>query len=583
MLLQLFFSLFLISGADTHEAQQLVKIVDYIGADYSGAVADGKIISDFEYEEISQFQKSAQEKLELLLEKESDAEAQQLKENMSKLGESVEQKRAPVEVAALAKQIREKLIVRFNISIAPSSAPSFSSGKKLFAANCAACHGETGNADTAIAKTFNPVPRNFHDPEVIAALTPFRAYNTISLGIEGTPMPAFSALSEKERWDLAFYVFTLQNAEAGIDPLLIASTQLEASQSAFSKGNFRAAENARLSAYLDGVEKIEPRLRALDPEATVRLEKSFLDLAIALKSKEAVSIAPEKFAAVAKELHGAREILRTREDRSEGAFGLSLLIILREGIEAALIVGAILGLLKNANDSRARRTVHLSWIGAILAGFLTWLGAQELIEISGAQREFVEGIASLLAAGVLFYVSYWLLSKVDQQRWTKFIHSHVQGYLVGGSLFALAGLSFVAVYRESFETVLFYQALLQSYPESSASIGLGFFTGVAALVVLIFLMFKLGKRLPLRKFFLVTGALLYALSFVLAGEGIWALQEGGFVNITPISIPQIPWLGIYPTAEGAFAQGLFLLALIVGAAWVFLRANSSTNSQVVKN
>lgn len=582
MLLQLLFSLFLISGADTHEAQQLVKIVDYIGADYPGAVADGKIISDFEYEEISQFQKSAQEKLELLLEKESDAEAQQIKETMSKLGESVAKKRAPIEVAALSKQIREKLIVRFNISIAPSSAPSFSSGKKLFAANCAACHGETGNADTEIAKTFNPMPRNFHDPEVIAALTPFRAYNTISLGIEGTPMPAFSALSEKERWDLAFYVFTLQNSESGIDPLLIASTQLEASHAALSKGDFRAAENARLSAYLDGVEKIEPRLRALDPEATVRLEKSFLNLALSLKSNEPESVANEKFLAVQKGLNEARTILETREDRSEGAFGLSFLIILREGIEAALIVGAILGLLKNASDSRARKTVHLSWVGALIAGVLTWIGAQELIEISGAQREFVEGIASLLAAGVLFYVSYWLLSKVDLQRWTKFIHSHVQGYLVGGSLSALAGLSFLAVYRESFETVLFYQALVQSYPESTASIGFGFFTGVAALVVLIFLMFRLGKRLPLRKFFLVTGVLLYALSFVLAGEGIWALQEGGFLNITPISIPQIPWLGIYPTAEGAFAQGFFILALIVGVLWVSMRPAPAAASNIAK-
>ena len=245
------------------------------------------------------------------------------------------------------------------------------------------------------------------------------------------------------------------------------------------------------------------------------------------------------------------------------------MIIIREGLEAALIVAAIIAVLKSMRATQAIRYVHWGWILALVSGIVTWFLAQTVITFSGAQRELVEGFTSLLAALVLFSVSYWLISKAEAKRWHQFIQARVEEALSGRRLFALVGVSFLAVYREAFETVLFYQALWLQSQDTQAFVIWGFVGGTILVAALVWGIFKLGMKIPLRLFFGASSALLYLLAFVFAGEGVKDLQAVGWIGETPLAwAPQLPFLGIYPTVETLLAQSIFLLALVVALLWL---------------
>jgi high-affinity iron transporter len=192
-----------------------------------------------------------------------------------------------------------------------------------------------------------------------------------------------------------------------------------------------------------------------------------------------------------------------------------------------------------------------------------------VISISGAQREVIEGVTSLVAAAVLFYVSYWLISKIEVRVWKQYIQGKVERALSKGSVIALASVSFFAVYREAFETVLFYQALWFQSENSRTAVLWGLTAGALLLVVLFYVIFKLALRIPLKYFFSVTSLFLYLLSFILLGKGIKELQEAGIVGATPVGfIPHIDILGLYPTLETALPQALLLAAFVFALVWL---------------
>jgi len=142
--------------------------------------------------------------------------------------------------------------------------------------------------------------------------------------------------------------------------------------------------------------------------------------------------------------------------------------------------------------------------------------------------------------------------------------------LSSGHVMALAGVSFLAVYREGFETVLFYQALLLSSASSRGSVLLGFIVGLAFLSVVIVAIFRLGLRIPLRYFFGLTSGLLYILAMIFAGEGIYRLQQLEFLRGTPLNLPSLPILGIYPNVEGLLVQGSMLILFAASLLWFFV-------------
>ena len=242
----------------------------------------------------------------------------------------------------------------------------------------------------------------------------------------------------------------------------------------------------------------------------------------------------------------------------------SFLVIVREGFEAILIVGAVVTLLIKTGNRERLKPIWLGVVAALVASLALALVFSATIKATPAAAEITEGVTMLLAAVVLFFVSYWLISKVESARWQQFIQSQVSRAMEKGGGSALALVAFLAVFREGAETVLFYQAMILDAPGSGAQLAAGFVAGVAVLALIFAAFYKFGVRIPMRPFFAVTSILLYYMAFVFTGKGIHELQEGHVISETALAIPKIGFLGIYPTVETTLAQ-IVLLALFAFA------------------
>jgi high-affinity iron transporter len=259
------------------------------------------------------------------------------------------------------------------------------------------------------------------------------------------------------------------------------------------------------------------------------------------------------------------------EERTLGpgvAFASSLIILLREGLEAILVLGAIFAFLVRSGRRQALVYVHYGWIAALVAGGATWAAATWAIDISGAAREMTEGMTALLAAAILFYVGFWLHQAVNARRWTRLMEEKMRRALDGPTLFGLTLISFLAVYREVFETVLFYQALWPQVRAGAQGALLGGALAAAGLLAaLTWCLLALGVKLPLRQFFATSGVVMFALAVILAGKGMVALQEAGRIPISPIDFPRIELLGLYPTLQSVLAQLAVTLAALTVVWW----------------
>ncbi len=266
-----------------------------------------------------------------------------------------------------------------------------------------------------------------------------------------------------------------------------------------------------------------------------------------------------------------QQVADARQPTGEDFWGLlvqAFLILLREGFEAMLVITALVAYLRRQGAGGQVRVVYHGTFWALLASLVTaWLFSV-VLQISGAGREALEGVTMLLAAGVLFYVSYWLISKSEAARWQAFIHARINSALSRGSTFALGLAAFLAVYREGAETVLFYQALNGQANGQWWPLLAGFGLAAASLLLLYRLMQAASFRLPIGLFFTLTAVLLYYLSVTFAGNGVLELQEAGWLGITPIDgVARISWLGLYPTLETLTAQLLLIIPLPLAIAW----------------
>jgi high-affinity iron transporter len=238
----------------------------------------------------------------------------------------------------------------------------------------------------------------------------------------------------------------------------------------------------------------------------------------------------------------------------------SLAILLREGLEALLVVVGMLAFLRRAERPELLAYVHAGWSGALGAGALTWVAATYLVSISGANREVTEGLSSLFAAAVLVSVGVWMHQKSAAGRWQAYLQQQMTAALGKRSALFLFGLSFVAVYREVFETILFYAAMWDQGENAAVLSGLA--CGAVILAVVSVLLLKFSARLPIGKFFQFSAWLVAVLAVVLTGKGIAALQEAGWIGAHAIRAPRLELLGVYPSSVGLAAQLLVLLALL---------------------
>ena len=404
-----------------------------------------------------------------------------------------------------------------------------------------------------------------------------RESGAVAAGAAGAAGARGTALSDAERWDVIAYVLTLSDtlARRGAGASYVVAFGAVRGSLAGAMALARRRENAAAAdkvfdAYLD-FENVEGPLRVVDAGLASRAEGRFA----ALREAAAAGYGPQ--------LEGRYAELTSTVDSAEAALGQSVsgwgllvesfLLIVREGFEAILIVGAIMAVVLRTGKPALRSGVRWGVVLALAASLATAALLEWMLEGSAAPREALEGGVMLVAAVMLFYVSYWLLSKVDAAAWQRFVRDKIERAAASGSAVALASVAFLAVYREGFETVLFYKALYGTGGAGGAAvITLGLASGSVVLVAVYFGIEKFGIRIPLRPFFAVTGATLYFLAFVFAGTGVKEMQEGAVIPATLVpGAPRSEFFGIYPTVESLALQGLLVLGLLIAVVWT-LRA-----------
>ena len=241
-----------------------------------------------------------------------------------------------------------------------------------------------------------------------------------------------------------------------------------------------------------------------------------------------------------------------------------------------LLIAILLGALEAGRARGYRKPLALGVLGAVGLSVATWIAAAVLIDIAPVERELLEGATALLAVVVLFFVTFWLVHQLEHRRRMEFMRARIAGAVAAGSAGAFAMLGFTAVYREGFETALFYQALVLFAQGLLAWVVLGIVAAVVALAAVAFAILRLGKRLPLKPMLMTGATLLILLSVAFAGNAVRSLQEGDFIRVTPVDAgwARLPVFlaeltGIHPTREGLFVQAALLAVYVTGAAYVF--------------
>jgi len=608
--------------AEPGDVQTAWRLLDYMAVDYGGAVANGRIKSASEYAEMNEFAASVSTRLQGLPAK---PERQALIQRAANLQAVIAEKGSTEQVATLAHGLAADLLRAYPVPLAPDKAPNLVSSDALFRQSCASCHGMTGNGRGPDAAKLATPPIAFTDAERARQRSVFALYQVVTQGIDGTAMQSFADLPNDQRWALAFragsFAFTDAQAREGerlwkSDPTLrrripdlktlvaltpaalgaaigdakadavlaflrrhpeqviqqapgslaVARAKLAESVAAARRGDARMAKELALSAYLDGFEPIEPTLTARDATLMGRIEGAMGEFRASIDRGASPDDLAEKVAVLGGLFDDAEAALAPDAATEASTFLGAFTILLREGLEALLIVVAMIAFLRKSERGEALRYVHGGWVSAIIAGGITWAVATYAIGISGASRELTEGFGSLFAAVVLLSVGIWMHGKAQADQWQRYIREKMSRALSGGSGWFLFGLAFVVVYREVFETILFYAALSAQGDNGMLLAGAGSAIGLLSLIA--WAMLRYSRKLPIAQFFRYSSWLMAVLTVVLAGKGVAALQEAGLINIAPLAdVPRLSMLGVFPTWQSVLAQLLMAVAIAVGFAW----------------
>lgn len=615
------------ANADTANSENsprfVIHLLDYLAHDYGGSVSHGKIVSATEYAEQKEFvQKISELSTNLISIKDDKTITEQIKQ----LKQMIDNKADAVDVGLLARDIQKKLLSLNLVALSPNQWPSLTNGKILFEQNCTSCHGVNGFGDGKEGMGLTPQPANFHKTERMSEISAFHAYNTIRLGVPGTGMIAWAQFNDKEVWDLSFYVMSIRhndgeiksnttqnkdkssefsleeistlsdnqlkekmqkkdestknlaiamlrninNTPAGSEYVGKAKSYLSQALGAFSKKTPESKKEAKslaLKAYLDGIEPIEPTLKANNPALVIEIEKAMSEI------RKIIADPKSTEEMLALQIGATQEIFDEVEQTIQGkelSFGVALsgafAIILREGFEAVLIILTLLSVIKAFGNKKAALWVHAGWSSALLLGFVAWFLSGFLMKMSGASREVLEAATSTFAVFILLYFGFWLHRQTEISRWKTFIQEKVQGAIDNKNLWALASIAFISVFREAFETVLFIRALwFQTNADGKNAIGLGLILALGSIFTFSYFALRYSKKMPIRELFKVSSILTSALAFILAGKAVHSLQEAGLLNST-----SLPWnirfdtLGLFPTWQTISAQLItILLAMIL--------------------
>lgn len=603
-------------AAPEPQLRRAVALLDYVAGDYASAVsAQGVVLSASEHQEQIGFVEDAAREVR----SEAGARGEDLARKLDALARDVAARAPPPAVVAQARAIREEIVQRFHVVLLPVHAPDLAHGAQVYAQSCAACHGADGKPVTTLE--LETKPPDFSSAKGVAALAPQRIFSATTYGVPRTQMPAFDVgLSDADRWDVAFFVLTLAHPDGSAHGLELAHAALvptryrdlaslsddalsaklvsaglspqeqEEAIAAVRKGPFEepsqalpaqglaqarhgvmraaalarkgdkdAARRALISAYLDNLEPHEAVLRARDNALVAEIESAFLSLRAAIDRGEDPDAPAARLDA----------LLEKADVRGPGgalvAFVAALAIALREGVEAALLVAAMLALLRKAGRARDANAVHVGWISALAAGFVTWwLSGVLLARISGAHRELIEGVLQLVLAALILYASHWLFAAMSSRR---IFSTFFQRSMAGASSAVVLGITFIAVFREMFEVVLFFRSLVIESPGQGGAVLFGALAGLLALFLLVVVFQRLQRKLKPRPLLVSCGVILSGLAVLMVGNGVRSLQLQGALPLTVWGAFQVPALGLYATREGVLAQVFVLLTLGLSALW----------------
>lgn len=607
----------------TKDVRTFISLIDYVGSDYNNAVKYGKVININEYAEMNEFISKA---IGLFNNADIKINLQDkigIAGELEKLRSLIEDKGSEAEVFNSAVKIKTAILKLNLIEVSPASWPDILNGENVFQNNCASCHGEKGNGEGIAGKLLNPKPANFLNDTLMNNLSPFQIYNTIILGINGTAMVPITQLTDKEVWDATFYVSSLRyknkykigedaleklytkassktsleevstlsdklllmkmGENKKVDTITLASLRLHNTQSdknlsinitliyledvlnSYQKNEFDKAGDKALFAYLEGIEPFEQQLQAINSELKDELEAVMYKLRADIKNRESLDIIKKDVTKAKSLITDASSAIKNKNYTFGFAFILAASIILREGIEAFLIIITILGVLKSINESKAVKWVHGGWILALIIGIISLFFINVIISFNAQSRELMEGIGSLFAVILLLYVGFWLHSKTEAKKWKEFVEHKIMRLVNNNNMIGLAIISFIVVFREAFESAIFLSAIeLQIDQSSKSGIYFGAVSSLILVLLLAWLALKFAVKLPIMKLFKYSAVTIVILSIVLAGKGIQAFQESGYMSITQIPIKfNLPLIGFYPTMETIIAQLFVLLLTIV--------------------
>ncbi|KRE89482.1 iron permease [Frateuria sp. Soil773] len=611
-----------VAQTQADDVQTTWRLLDYVAVDYAGAVSHREVSSPTEYAEQGEFAATVATKIAGLP---SNPEKPALVTGAEHLRQAIADKADPAEVADIAHRLAASLLAAYPVPLAPNTTPDLARGATLFSQHCAACHGATGDGHGPAAAALPTPPIAFTDIDRARQRSVFALYQVITQGLDGTPMQGFASLPTDDRWALAFFTshfafpqvaegerlwksdpslhglipdlktltsttpatlegriglaradalmaYLRQHPEAVMtqaspgSPLSLVRSRLAESLTAYRSGHRQQAGTLALSAYLDGFEPVEPVLGSRDATLLAHIEGAMGEYRAAIQRGEDAEVLAQRVQVLNSLFDDAEAALSPGAASGLSTFLGAATILLREGLEALLIVVAMIAFLRKAERLEVLPYVHAGWVGALMAGMLTWVVATWVIGISGASRELTEGFGSVFAAIVLLSVGIWMHGKAQAGQWQRYIREKMARALTGRSAWLLGGLAFVVVYREVFETILFYAALWAQ--GNSGAMLVGAASACVALAIIAWAMLRYSRTLPIGKFFNYSSWLMAILTIVLAGKGISALQEAGIVNITPLSlVPRVSLIGLFPTVQTVLMQGCMIAALGLGFWW----------------
>jgi high-affinity iron transporter len=364
--------------------------------------------------------------------------------------------------------------------------------------------------------------------------------------------------------------------DQAIDQLQRVRVSMNETLSLFKQGKEAEALKQAQQGYLKHFEYVEIPLRVADPQFTLDAESKFAEVRQAIRDNRTGDVRVRIV-----ELRGIVD----EAERKLSSPGLtapllvtsqSFLIIFREGLEAVLLLSVLLGYLEAAKATQFRRPILWGVGFAVLATLLTVIAVHFIIELAPVGREVMEAATAILAVVVLFWVSFWLISRLEHERWMEFLKARVWTAVSVGSAASLMLIGFTAVYREGFETVLFYEALFSFGQGLTGWILLGLGLGFVALAAVTVAIFKLGRRLPVKTFLSLAVVLLMATSIAFLGNAVYELQQADLIGYHRlVGWPRLPIYlaqatGYYPTSETVFAQAALLAVYVLGALWMFV-------------